>query len=135
MVNPKIEKTLDFIDIDPKYLFSILKKYIIHLTIFVSLISMIVFIASLNLDKKYKSSAKIVIEPDSNNIVNIQEYSNINTSSRINNQIAIFKSDQVLEYIISDKENSKKFETFFSQNHQNLIQKIFNKKKFLILIL
>jgi capsular exopolysaccharide synthesis family protein len=129
MVNPKIEKTLDFIDIDPKYLFSILKKYIIHLTIFVSLISMIVFIASLNLDKKYKSSAKIVIEPDSNNIVNIQEYSNINTSSRINNQIAIFKSDQVLEYIISDKENSKKFETFFSQNHQNLIQKIFNKKK------
>ena len=135
MVNPKIEKTLDFIDIDPKYLFSILKKYIIHLTIFVSLISMIVFIASLNLDKKYKSSAKIVIEPDSNNIVNIQEYSNINTSSRINNQIAIFKSDQVLEYIISDKENSKKFETFFSQNHQNLIQKIFKKKKLLMLIL
>ena len=47
MVNPKIEKTLDFIDIDPKYLFSILKKYIIHLIIFVTLITMIVLLASL----------------------------------------------------------------------------------------
>ena len=55
MVNPKIEKTLDFIDIDPKYLFSILKKYIIHLIIFVTLISGIVFLASLNLEKKYIS--------------------------------------------------------------------------------
>ena len=71
------------------------------------------FLFSLNLDKKYKSSAKIVIEPDDNNIVNIQEYSNMNISNRINNQIAIFKSDQVLEYIIQDKKNSKKFEMFF----------------------
>ena len=37
----------------------------------------IVYLGSLNLDKKYRSSAKIVIEPDENNIVNIQEYSNI----------------------------------------------------------
>ena len=49
--------------------------------------------------------------------------------NRINNQIAIFKSDQVLEYIIQDKENSKKFQNFFLENNQNLIQKIFNKKK------
>lgn len=49
--------------------------------------------------------------------------------NRINNQIAIFKSDQVLEYIIQDKENSKKFQSFFSENNQNFIQKIFNKKK------
>ncbi len=131
MVNPKIEKTLDFIDIDPKYLFSILKKYLIHLIIFVSLITMITFIASLNIDKKYKSNAKIVIESDNRNIVNIEEYSNITSSNRnrINNQIAIFKSDQVLEYIINDKENSKKFENFFSENNYNLVQKIFNKKK------
>ena len=129
MINSKIDKTLDFIDLDPKFLFSILKKYLIHLIFFVSMITLLVFLASLNLDKKYKSSAKIVIESDENNIVNIQEYSNINMSNRINNQIAIFKSDQVLEYIIQDKENSKKFEMFFSENNQNLVQKLFNKKK------
>ncbi|MDA9960618.1 polysaccharide biosynthesis tyrosine autokinase [Candidatus Pelagibacter sp.] len=129
MINNKIDKTLDFIDLDPKFLFSILKKYLIHLFIFVILITTLVYLFSLNLDKKFKSSAKIVIEPDDNNIVNIQEYSNINISNRINNQIAIFKSDQVLEYIIQDEENSKKFEMFFSENNQNLIQKLFNKKK------
>ena len=129
MINEKIDKTLDFIDLDPKFLFSILKKYLIHLFFFVTLITTISYLFSLNLDKKYISSAKIVIEPDENNIVNIQEYSNINVSNRINNQIAIFKSDQVLEYIIQDKENSKKFEIFFSENNQNLIQKLFNKKK------
>ena len=114
MINQKIDKTLDFIDLDPKFLFSILKKYLIHLFFFVTLVTTIVYLFSLNLDKKYKSSAKIVIEPDDNNIVNIQEYSNINISNRINNQIAIFKSDQVLQYIIQDKENSKKFEMFFN---------------------
>ncbi|MDB9922914.1 polysaccharide biosynthesis tyrosine autokinase [Candidatus Pelagibacter sp.] len=129
MINNKIDKTLDFIDLDPKFLFSILKKYLIHLFFFVTLITTIVYLFSLNLDKKYKSFAKIVIEPDDNNIVNIQEYSNINISNRINNQIAIFKSDQVLEYIIQDEENSKKFEMFFSENNQNLIQKLFNKKE------
>jgi len=136
MINNKIDKTLDYIDLDPKFLISILKKYIIHIVAFVSIITLLVLLFTLNLDKKYKSEAKIVIEPD-NNIVNIQEYSNIMTdnTNRINNQIAIFKSDQVLEYIIQDKENSKKFQNFFSENNQNLIQKIFNKKKFLILIL
>ena len=129
MINNKIDKTLDFIDLDSKFLFSILKKYLIHLFIFVTLVTMLVYLFSLNLDKKYKSSAKIVIEPDEKNIVNIQEYSNFNNSNRINNQIAIFKSDQVLEYIIQDKENSKKFEMFFAEKDQNLVQKLFNKKK------
>jgi capsular exopolysaccharide synthesis family protein len=129
MINDKIDKTLDFIDLDPKFLFSVLKKYLIHLIIVTALISTIVFLFSLNLDKKYKSIAKIVIEPDDKNIVNIQEYSNFNQSNRINNQIAIFKSDQVLEYIIQDKENSKKFSMFFAENNQNFIQKLFNKPK------
>ena len=130
MINNKIDKTLDYIDLDPKFLISILKKYIIHIVAFVSIITLLVLLFTLNLDKKYKSEAKIVIEPD-NNIVNIQEYSNIMTDNinRINNQIAIFKSDQVLEYIVQDKENSKKFQNFFSENNQNFIQKIFNKKK------
>jgi capsular exopolysaccharide synthesis family protein len=129
MINEKIDKTLDFIDLDPKFLLSIFRKYLIHLIIITSLISTIVYLFSLNLDRKYKSTAKIVIEQDDQNIVNIQEYASFNRSNRINNQIAIFKSDQVLEYIIQDKENSKKFELFFAENNQNFVQKIFNKKK------
>jgi len=128
MINQKIEKTLDLIDLDPKFLISVLKKYFIHLIIFVSLITLIVLIASLNLDKKYKSTARIVIEPENKNIVNIQEYS-ANIRSRINNQIAIFKSDQVLEYIIKDEENLNKFQNFFSESNYNYIQRLFKKKK------
>ena len=100
MINNKINKTSDFIDLDPRFLFSILKKYLIHLFFFVTLVTIIVYLFSLNLDKKYKSSAKIVIETDDKNIVNIQEYSNFNRSRRINNQIDIFKRDQFLLYII-----------------------------------
>ena len=129
MINEKIDKTLDYIDLDPKFLISILKKYLLHLIIFTTLITTLVYLFSLNLDKKYKSSAKIVIEPDDKNIVNIQEYGGFNRNNTINNQIAIFKSDQVLEYIIQDKENSKKFELFYAENNQNFIQKLFNKKK------
>ena len=129
MINEKIDIKFDFINLHPKFLLSILKKYLIHLIFFVTLVTVLIYLASLNLDKKYRSYAKIVIEPDEKNIVNIQEYSNINLSNRINNQIAIFKSDQVLEYIIRDKENSKKFEIFFSQSNKNFVQKFFNKKK------
>ena len=130
MINDKFEKTLDIIDLDPKFLISILKKYIIHIIAFVSIITLLVLLFTLNQDKKYKSQAKIVIEPE-NNIVNIQEYSTVMSENRnrINNQIAIFKSDQVLEYIIQDKENSKKFQNYFLENNQNFIQKIFKKKK------
>ena len=122
--------SIDFIDLDPIFLFSILKRYIIYLIIFASLVSSLVLIYTLNLDKKYKSQAKIVIERDENNIVNIQEYSNmVSSSNRMNNQIALFKSDQVLEYIISNKKNYQQFINFFSENNQNRIQKIFKKKK------
>ena len=122
--------SIDFIDLDPIFLLSILKRYIIYLIIFASLVSSLVLIYTLNLDKKYKSQAKIVIERDENNIVNIQEYSNmVSSSNRMNNQIALFKSDQVLEYIISNKKNYQQFINFFSENNQNIIQKIFKKKK------
>jgi len=121
---------VDYIDLDPIFLLSILKRYIIYLIIFASLVSSLVLIYTLNLDKKYKSQAKIVIERDENNIVNIQEYSNmVSSSNRMNNQIALFKSDQVLEYIISNKKNYQQFINFFSENNQNFVQKILKKEK------
>ena len=81
MINDKFEKTLDFIDLDSKFLISILKKYIIHIIAFISIITLLVLLFTLNQDKKYKSRAKIVIEPD-NNIVNIQEYSSVMSDNR-----------------------------------------------------
>ena len=54
MINDKFEKTLDFIDLDPKFLISILKKYIIHIIAFVSIITLLVLLFTLNQDKKYK---------------------------------------------------------------------------------
>ena len=122
-MNGKIDKTLLFINLDPKLLLSILKKYIIHLTIFTSLISTLIYLASLNLDKKFRSTARIVIEPDDKNIVNIQEYRNFNQGNRINNQIAMFKSDQVLEYIINDKKNLKNFQIYFYKKKKNFVKK------------
>ena len=131
MIDKKSESTLtEYIDFDPIFLLSILKKYSIYLITSTLLVSSLVLLFTLNLDKKYKSQAKIVIESEDNNIVNIQEYVNFATSkNRMNNQIALFKSDQVLEYIISNKKNYQQFVNFFSENHQTLIQKIFKKKK------
>ena len=121
---------VDYFDIDPIFLLSIIKKYIIQLIIFSSLISSLALLYALNLDKKYKSQAKIVVERDDGNIVNIQEYANIvNSKNSINNKIALFKSDQVLEYIISNKKNYQQFVNFFSDNNQNFLQKILKKKK------
>ena len=56
MINDKFEKTLDFIDLDPKFLISILKKYIIHIIAFVSIITLLVLLFTLNQDKKYKKT-------------------------------------------------------------------------------
>lgn len=129
MINDKLDNTFDFIELDPKFLLSVLKKYLIHLLIFTSLVSMFALLIALNLDKKYQSQAKIVIEADDKNIVNIEEvYTNTNTIHTINNQIAIFKSDQVLEYIINDKKNSEKIMDFLSEDNQNFVQKLFKKK-------
>ncbi len=65
---------------------------------------MLVLIISLNLEKQYISKATLVIPPEENNIVNIDEvYSLDSIQNRVNNQIAILKSDEVLEYIFEDK--------------------------------
>ena len=127
--NKSIQHSIDYIDLDPIFLLSILKRYIIYLIIFASLVSSLVLIYTLNLDKKYKSQAKIVIERDENQTFPTEQIKKFSSSNRMNNQIALFKSDQVLEYIIQDKENSQQFINFFSENNQNIIQKIFKKKK------
>ena len=86
-------------------------------------------IISFNQEKKYLSKATIVIEPEDNKIVNIEEvYSLEAQSNRINNQMAILKSDEVQEYIVKDKKNSMKFKSLYSETKQNFFQRIFTKK-------
>ena len=92
----------------------------------------IVFIDPVNFSKprkKYLSKATIVIEPEENKIVNIEEVYSIEAqSNRINNQMAILKSDEVQEYIVKDKKNSMKFKNLYSETKQNFFQRIFTRK-------
>ncbi|MDA9062940.1 polysaccharide biosynthesis tyrosine autokinase [Candidatus Pelagibacter sp.] len=81
------------------------------------------------MEKKYLSEATLVIAPDENKIVNIDEaYSTANMQNRVNNQIAILKSDEVIEYIVNDEKNQLEFKALYSQLEKNLFSRIFSKK-------
>ena len=93
------------------------------------IVSSLVYLVSANQEKQYLSKATIVISPEEKNIVNIEEVYSIEAqSNRINNQIAILKSDEVQEYIVKDKKNSMQFKDLYSKNEQNFFQRIFTKK-------
>ena len=126
----RINSLLNIFDVgDLKFFFLVIKKNLKNLIILSLIFSMLVFIISLNQEKKYLSKAIIVIEAEDNKIVNIEEvYSLEAQSNRINNQMAILKSDEVMEYIIKDKKNSTKFKNLYSETEQSFIQRIFTKK-------
>ncbi len=126
----RINSLLNIFDVgDLKFFFLVIKKNLKNLIILSLIFSVLVFIISLNQEKKYLSKAIIVIEAEDNKIVNIEEvYSLEAQSNRINNQMAILKSDEVMEYIIKDKKNSTKFKNLYSETEQSFIQRIFTKK-------
>ena len=101
----ELNKFINFFDIgDLKFVFLIIRKNIKNLIFLSLLVAILVFIVSLNTEKRYVSVATIVISPEENNIVNIEEvYSIENQTNRVNNQVAILKSDEVLEFILEDK--------------------------------
>ena len=95
----KTSELIDVFDIaDLKFFLLIAKKNIKYILFASALVSLVVFLISLNIEKKYLSEATIVIAPDENKIVNINEaYSTtIRDENRINNLIAILKSDEVI---------------------------------------
>jgi capsular exopolysaccharide synthesis family protein len=126
----RINSILNIFDVgDLKFFFLVAKKNIKNLIILSLIISLLVLFFYLNQEKKYLSKGTIVIESDDSNIVNIEEvYSLESRSNRINNQMAILKSDEVLEYIIKDKKNSVQFKNLYSQNKLNFFQRIFRKE-------
>ncbi len=127
----RINSLINVFDIgDIKFLYLVIRKNIKNLVILSIIVSLLVLIISLNQEKKFMSKATIVIEPDENKIVNIEEvYSIESKSNRINNQMAILKSDEVQEYIVKDEKNSTKFKNLYSETKQNVFQRIFSKKK------
>ena len=126
----KLNSIIHFFDVgDIRFFFLIGKKNFRNLIILTFLISIFVLIVSLNLEKKYISQATIVISPEENNIVNIEEvYSITNQASRVNNQIAILKSDEVLEYIVGDKKSRLQFKDLYAQTEVSFFKRIFKKK-------
>ena len=127
----RINSLLNIFDVgDLKFFILVAKKNLKNLIILSTIVSLLVLIISLNQEKQYMSRATIVIEPDENKIVNIEEvYSLESKSNRINNQMAILKSDEVQEYIIKDKENSMQFKRLYSETKKNFFQRILSKKK------
>ena len=133
-MNSKTYEFLHAFNLDDLRFFVIIARKNIKFLIFASfLVSMIVFLISLNIEKKYLSEALIVIEPDENKIVNINEaYSTSDTAfqhvNRINNLIAILKSDEVIEHIVNDEKNQLEFKSFYSRTEKNIFSRIFTKK-------
>lgn len=118
----------DFADLSFFYL--IAKKNIKFLLIASTLVSMIVFFISLNMEKKYLSEATIVIASDENKIININEaYSTIQDQNRINNLIATLKSDEVINYIVNDEKIQLEFKSLYSKVNTNVFSRVFTKKK------
>ncbi len=126
-------KTLGLFDVfdlgDFSFLILLAKKNLKHLLFASTLLSLIVFFISLNIEKKYLSEATLVIAPDENKIVSIDEaYSTANIQNRVNNQIAILTSDEVIEYIVKDEKNQLEFQALYSQTEKNIFNRIFLKK-------
>ena len=127
----RLNSLLNIFDVgDLKFFLLVAKKNLKNLLTLSIILSLLVLLISLNQEKKYLSKATIVIEPEENKIVNIEEVYSIEAqSNRINNQMAILKSDEVQEYIVKDKKNSMKFKNLYSETRQNFFQRIFTKKK------
>src|SRR6056300_1636604 len=116
-------------NLELKYYWVVFLKYLKPIFFISLLFTLLVLLISLNLEKKYKSVATIVIEADeSKKIVNIEEvYSLGNQDSRINNQIAILNSDDVLDYIVNDKQSFVVFGNLFKGLKPSFIKRLFVK--------
>jgi succinoglycan biosynthesis transport protein ExoP len=129
-MDTKTSELLDAFDIaDFSYFLLLAKKNIKFILLASSLVALIVFFVSLNIEKKYLSKATIVISPDENKIVNINEaYSTNLDINRNNNLMAVLKSDEVVDYIVNDEKNQLEFKSLYSQKNKNVFSRLFTKK-------
>ena len=122
-MNNKLHNLIDIFDLgDLSFFLLLAKKNIKNLIISTFLISFVVLLVSLNLEKQYLSQATLVIAQDQNNITNIEEaYTTDLASTRVNNQMAILKSDEVIEYIVNDEKNTLEFKKLYSPEKKKYI--------------
>ena len=92
--------------------------------------ALLVFLVSLNIEKKYSSTSTLVIKPEENKkTVNIEEvYSQDSQINRINNQIAILKSEEVIEAILKNNNLVVKFNEIVSTSDVPFYNRLLSKK-------
>jgi len=92
--------------------------------------ALLIFLVSLNIEKKYSSTSTLVIKPEENKkIVNIEEvYTQDSQVNRINNQIAILKSEEVIEAVLKNNNLVVKFNEIVSTSDVPFYNRILNKK-------
>ena len=113
----KTSELFDAFDVADLSFFLLIAKKNIKFILFASaLVSLVVFLISLNIEKKFLSEATIVLAPDENKIVDINEaYATSISNTRINNLIAILKSDEIISHIVDDKKNQLEFKALYSK--------------------
>ena len=114
--------------IDFNFYYLVLIKYKKILLIVPLLIAAFALLVTLNLEPIYQSYATLVIESKERSLVeNIDEvYTAENPFSRINNQIEILKSDEVLEYIIHEDISTIKFYDLFKETKKTFVAQYFS---------
>ena len=125
-MNNKLLNLLDIFDFgDLNFFILLAKKNLKNLLLSTILISFVILLVSLNIEKKYLSEATLVIEQDESKITNIEEaYSTESVSNRVNNQIAILKSDEVMEYIVNDETNTLEFKALYSDQKKIYLKEL-----------
>jgi len=112
-----------------RYYLIVAKRNFLNIFIISLLIGFLAILVSLNIEKQFISTATIVIAPDENKIISIEEaYSIDSQQNRINNQIAILKSDEVIDYIVNDSKNQIEFSNLYSTVKGNIFDRLFKKK-------
>ena len=112
-----------------RYYLIVAKRNFLNIFIISLLIGFLAILVSLNIEKQFISTATIVIAPDENKIISIEEaYSIDSQQNRINNQIAILKSDEVIDYIVNDSKNQIEFSNLYSIVKGNIFDRLFKKK-------
>ena len=112
-----------------RYYLIVAKRNFLSIFIISLLIGFLAILVSLNIEKQFISTATIVIAPDENKIISIEEaYSIDSQQNRINNQIAILKSDEVIDYIVNDSKNQIEFSNLYSTVKGNIFDRLFKKK-------
>ena len=129
MATKNIKRYFDSIAelVDFNFYYLILVKYKKILLAIPFLIAALAYLITLNLEPIYQSSATLVIESKEKSLVeNINDvYTPENPINRINNQIQILKSDEVLEYILREDDSTIKFNELFKETKKTFIAQYF----------